>query len=285
MSRMPWFRMYTDFLVDHKLIGLAFEDQRHFIGVLALKSDGALDIECEPDLLDRIVAQRLWIDHAIIRDVKKRLVAAGLIDARWQPLGWNKRQMRSDGDPTAAERKRRQRAKEQGMAARDTAAATESAGIAVTEVTPVTPRSRVTFPAVTGLDEDAEPESEADSEKMKGELVMDGVDFAAWPETPSAAVWGDYLKHRRELKAAMTQTAVNRLGAEVRRAQSLGYSADDFLAECMLRGWRGGKAEWLSRDQHLRTVPPESKGKAASSRQEALEFRNREVARLAALEK
>lgn len=108
---LPWFRMYTDFLNDPKMIALAFEDQRHFIGILALKSDGALDQDCCPDLMDRIVAQRLWIDHAIIRDVKKRLIAAGLIDEFWQPLAWNKRQMRSDADPTNAERQRRYREK------------------------------------------------------------------------------------------------------------------------------------------------------------------------------
>lgn len=106
---LPWFRMYTDFLMDPKMIALAFEDQRHFIGILALKSDGALDQDCCPDLMDRIVAQRLWIDHAIIRDVKKRLIAAELIDNDWQPLAWNKRQMRSDADPTNAERQRRHR--------------------------------------------------------------------------------------------------------------------------------------------------------------------------------
>ena len=64
-KKFPWFRMYTDFLNDPKMIGLAFEDQRHFIGVLALKSDGAIDDVADGDLLDRIVAQRLWIDHAV----------------------------------------------------------------------------------------------------------------------------------------------------------------------------------------------------------------------------
>lgn len=112
MSRsLPWFRMYTDFLIDPKMIALAFEDQRHFIGVLALKCDGVLDQDCDGDLLDRIVAQRLWIDHAIIRDVKKRLIAAGLIDEIWQPIAWSKRQMRSDSDPTNADRQRRHREK------------------------------------------------------------------------------------------------------------------------------------------------------------------------------
>lgn len=106
---LPWFRMYTDFLSDPKMIALAFEDQRHFIGVLALKSEGILDQDCDVKLLDRIVAQRLWIDYAIISDVKKRLVGAGLIDESWQPVAWIKRQRPSDHDPSAAERQRRHR--------------------------------------------------------------------------------------------------------------------------------------------------------------------------------
>lgn len=108
-ARMPWFRMYADFLNDPKMIALAFDDQRHFIGVLALKCDGALDDVADGDLLDRIVAQRLWVDQSIIRDVKRRLVASGLIDANWQPLAWDRRQMRSDKDLTGAERQRRYR--------------------------------------------------------------------------------------------------------------------------------------------------------------------------------
>lgn len=109
-TKMPWFRMYTDFLNDPKMIALAFEDQRHFIGILALKSDGAIDDSADENLLNRIVAQRLWIDHGVIRDVKKRLYEAGLIDFNWQPVAWDKRQFVSDRDSTAAERKRRERA-------------------------------------------------------------------------------------------------------------------------------------------------------------------------------
>lgn len=107
---MPWFRMYSDFLNDPKMISISFEDQRHFIGVLALKGEGTLDHACAPELLTRIVAQRLWIDHAIIGEVKKRLVAAGLIDENWQPLAWEKRQARSDSS-TERVRAHRQKAK------------------------------------------------------------------------------------------------------------------------------------------------------------------------------
>ncbi|MBK1782542.1 hypothetical protein JHL22_15120 [Advenella sp. WQ 585] len=106
---MPWFRMYTDFLNDPKMISLAFEDQRHFVGILALKSDGMLEQDCDPELMDKIVAQRLWIDRGVIREVKKRLVNAGLIYEDWQPVAWNKRQKISDHDSTNAERQKRYR--------------------------------------------------------------------------------------------------------------------------------------------------------------------------------
>lgn len=87
----PWFRMYVDFLDDPKILSLAFEDQRHFIGVLALKCSGVIDQECSLSMLDRMVAQKLWIDHSAIQEVKRRLVDAGLIDMEWQPVAWDKR--------------------------------------------------------------------------------------------------------------------------------------------------------------------------------------------------
>lgn len=106
---LPWFRMYTDFLEDPKLISLAFEDQRHFIAILALKSSGLIDQECADNVKNRLVAQRLWVDYAIIADVKKRLFDAGLIDENWQPVAWEKRQFSSDRDPTGAERQKKYR--------------------------------------------------------------------------------------------------------------------------------------------------------------------------------
>jgi hypothetical protein len=104
--------MYADFLDDPKLIALAFEDQRHFMAILACKCAGHLDSGASPVLLDRIVAQKLWIDYAIIGDVKKRLVAAGLIEENWQPIAWEKRQFRSDHDVSSGERQRRFREKQ-----------------------------------------------------------------------------------------------------------------------------------------------------------------------------
>lgn len=150
--------MYTDFLNDPKMIALAFEDQRHFIGLLALKSDGALDMDIDDALLDRIVAQRLWIDHGVIRDVKKRLVAAGLIDTSWQPLAWEKRQMRSDSDPTGAERQRRFRESKKQDALRNG--------------------------GITGTDKDKDKDKDVEADTEKRQTTPDGFDdfWRAYPK-------------------------------------------------------------------------------------------------------
>lgn len=111
MAGNPWFRMYTDFLRDPKMLSLAFEDQRHFIAILALKSEGTLDSGATGAMLDRMVAQFIWVDYSAIGEVKRRLIEADLIEQDWQPIAWNRRQFVSDHDPTGAERQRRYRQK------------------------------------------------------------------------------------------------------------------------------------------------------------------------------
>jgi hypothetical protein len=113
--KMPWFRVYCDILEDAKILSLAFEDQRHFIAILALKSAGVIDQNCSEKMMNRIVAQKLWISHDAIDDVKRRLVDADLIDSDWQPKNWDKRQCRSDTDPTNADRQKRFRDKQKGV--------------------------------------------------------------------------------------------------------------------------------------------------------------------------
>jgi hypothetical protein len=93
---LPWFRMYTDFLRDPKMLSLAFEDQRHFVAILALKSDGVIDSGASGTMLDRMVAQFIWVDFSAIHEVKRRLIGAGLIGDDWQPVAWDKRQYASD---------------------------------------------------------------------------------------------------------------------------------------------------------------------------------------------
>ena len=228
-KRLPWFRMYADFLNDPKLISLAFEDQRHFIGVLALKCDGAIDDVADGDLLDRIVAQRLWIDHAVIRDVKRRLIAAGLIDARWQPLAWDKRQMRSDVDATGAERQRRYRDAQKHNALRDA--------------------------AVTRLEEELDKEEDTDKEEEEEKTKKTAPrKRAATPSQPDIAkpddvepqTWADFLKLRKAKRAPVTQTVVDEAKRECAKA---GMTLKGFLRVWCRRGSQGLEAAWLKPDE------------------------------------
>ncbi|WP_334468923.1 replication protein [Arsenophonus sp. PmNCSU2021_1] len=71
------------------------------------------------------------------------------------------------------------------------------------------------------------------------------LDLSSFEQLPSESVWGDYLQHRKNKKAPLTQTALNRLATAVNEANALGYSTDNVLAECMLRNWQGFNAAWL----------------------------------------
>jgi len=57
------------------------------------------------------------------------------------------------------------------------------------------------------------------------------------------SVWQDWVKLRKEKRAAVTQTAIN--GIE-REAEKAGVSLQVALETCCERGWTGFKADWLT---------------------------------------
>lgn len=107
MSR--WFRMYDDVLDDPKVQKLPPALFKHWVNLLCLASrnDGKL-----PGLDD--IAFALRLDENVTRDMLRDLVQRGLIDEcdGLSPHNWAERQFKSDKDTTAAERKRKQRARE-----------------------------------------------------------------------------------------------------------------------------------------------------------------------------
>lgn len=56
------------------------------------------------------------------------------------------------------------------------------------------------------------------------------------------SVWQDWLKLRKEKKAAVTQTALDGIEREAKKA---GVSLQTALETCCARGWAGFKAEWM----------------------------------------
>lgn len=72
-----------------------------------------------------------------------------------------------------------------------------------------------------------------------------GLDLSVLPPI-TVAVWQDFLKHRKAIKAPLTtQTAVNRLGAELHRIAAAGIDPDEALSEAIESGWRTVKLDWI----------------------------------------
>lgn len=102
--------MYAEFATDPVVQCLAFDDQRHYVMILCLKSAGLLDKEFpSQEVRDGVLKRALGLGGAAYGEARDRLAAVGLVDEHWQPRTWDKRQFLSDADPTAAERQRRRR--------------------------------------------------------------------------------------------------------------------------------------------------------------------------------
>jgi len=76
--------------------------------------------------------------------------------------------------------------------------------------------------------------------------VRRGLDWSRLPESARGDVLDDWMEHRRSLRAPITtQTAINRLCAELQRCEDQGIPAGEALAVAIDAGWRGVKAEWV----------------------------------------
>lgn len=62
------------------------------------------------------------------------------------------------------------------------------------------------------------------------------------PEGVTDSVWQDWISLRKAKRAAVTQTAIDGIEREARKA---GVSLQVALETCCARGWTGFKAEWL----------------------------------------
>jgi|GEM_PF-2493987 len=77
----------------------------------------------------------------------------------------------------------------------------------------------------------------------------------AKPVEVTDQTWSDWLQLRKTLKAAVTQTAVDAITREARRA---GYSLEQALVTCCANGWRGFKAEWMQQRGQQQQAPRET---------------------------
>jgi hypothetical protein len=82
-----------------------------------------------------------------------------------------------------------------------------------------------------------ETETETKKETEKKATVV------ATPSGVSQSVWDDFKTLRKAKKAPITQRALDGLIAEANKA---GWTLEQALTECCLRGWQAFKAEWVA---------------------------------------
>lgn len=73
----------------------------------------------------------------------------------------------------------------------------------------------------------------------------DDLDFSSWPNLPSPQIFDDWVQVRKAKKAAITQTAIDRIGKQLHKAVAAGWSVDDALSQAVASGWTGFDATWL----------------------------------------
>lgn len=100
------------------------------------------------------------------------------------------------------------------------------------------------------------PETETETEReTKREKKATSI---APPEGVSIIVWQDFLTLRKAKRAPMTQRVLDGLIKESKKA---GWTLEQALEECCLRGWQAFKADWVAKkanpaDIGRVTVPP-----------------------------
>lgn len=238
----PWFRLYSEMVDDEKVRLLAFEDRWHFVAILCCKNMGVLDKGDDRPLLLRKLGVKLGLAHRDLEGALLRLEEAGLINAdTCQPIAWDGRQFVSDSS-TSRVKAYRDRLKQ---------------GRNVT---------------VTGQNTDTDTEEETDTEEKKADSGQQS-DLLGQQEAPKGRqkpasiadllkdlpddLARDFIQHRKTLKAPITQTAVEGIRREAKKAS---LSFEDAVRQIIERGWRGFKAEWVTKDQPVTAQTQKSMG-------------------------
>lgn len=165
--KTQWFRLYGEVVDDEKLRLLAFEDRWHYIALLALKSTGLLDRECDSELLRRQVAVKMGLQLVELENVARRLKAVGLIGDDLQPSAWDRRQFQSDSSTLRSQKCRQMRRQ------RTEAAPQRSGNVAGNAV------QRCSVVPATPPDTDTDTEEKKDNTNvLSKENPLGAVDFA-----------------------------------------------------------------------------------------------------------
>ena len=208
---LPWFRVYTNIVDNHKIRLLAFEDRWHFIALLACKQSGIFD-NADPEFVNRSLAVKLGLQLPALDELKKRLADVNLIDKKWNVLKWDERQYKAD---SSKERTRKWRGNQKVSK-------------------PVTESKRHRDGTVTPPDTDTDTDTESDTEKDRLKQAYKRVNALG----VDRQLWNEFLKTRTKLKATNTARALSTL---VKRAEEFSLNGEDvkqLFEEANSNGWK-----------------------------------------------
>lgn len=208
---LPWFRVYTNIIDNHKMRLLAFEDRWHFIAILACKQSGLFD-SADKEFLHRALAVKLGLQIPALDELKKRLADVNLVDKNWNVLKWEERQYKSD---SSKERQRKYREKQK-----------LSKNVTVTK--------RHGDAKVTTQDTDTDADTESDTEKHKLKTVFKRVNALG----VDRQLWNEFIKTRTKLKATNTARALAQLANRAEEFSRNGEDIKQLFEEANSNGWK-----------------------------------------------
>ncbi|MBB1320581.1 helix-turn-helix domain-containing protein [Shewanella sp. SR43-8] len=203
--------------------------------VLLKLADNANDQgECWPSY--SYIAEQCEISRRSVMDHVKKLEAAGLLRREYRKgvKGNSSNVFHLNFDEKSA------------LGGESAALGSESVALPPSE-SPALPSESAALPLVNLLH--PEPVTlEPVNESLKDVVTTSkksALDFSLWPDLPSDQVFKDWLAVRKQKKAKLTQTAVNRLAPHLMKAVAAGCSVDDVFALCASRCWIGFEFDWL----------------------------------------
>ena len=87
------------------------------------------------------------------------------------------------------------------------------------------------------------------TKKPKEKTVSPSLDYSCWPSMPNDELFAEWKELRKRKKAAISQTVINRVGKELHKAASSGFTVDQCFEQWIYKGWSGFEAEWMTGNQ------------------------------------
>ena len=96
------------------------------------------------------------------------------------------------------------------------------------------------------------------SEEGKKKTVSPSLDYSCWPSMPNDELFAEWKELRKRKRAAISQTVINRVGKELHKAASSGFTVDQCFEQWIYKGWSGFEAEWMNggSNQHKEPAKP-----------------------------